>query len=449
MQPNILIAANGLATLRWVGTFVLIAVFCITKASSAGAGPLTLEEAVREALINNPVLAASRENVVTSQAMVSQERSRSAIKVAGAVVGQAQQFAPEIPAANGLPARALGDNANGYLDVSAEKLLYSSGKAENAVKAALNALSVEQLRCERLTQQVVSDTKSAYYDLLASHRNLETAKQDVLSTEEHLRIAQVRLKADTAPKFDVIRAEVQLAEARQRILDAENAVTTRQQTLITLMGRPDLDIGDLVTKDTAVTPKSLDELLAVAHQQRPDLLAARQAVIVAQAGLGVARAESKPEIRALTGYKTYAAETPLQLNGWYAWLGVKLPILDGGFSHARRQEARSAITKAQANVRATENEVISNVKQKYSDLTSAVSRENVALAAVSQAEEAYRLASLRYEAGVSTSVEVTDAQSTLTRARNDLVRSRLDISTASARLELAVGKQLTQPGGND
>src|SRR5664280_1575969 len=98
MQPNILPAANGLATLRWIGNCFLIAVFCVIGARSAGAEPLTLEKAVREALANNPVLAASHENVVTSQALVSQERSRSAIKVAGAIVVQAQQFAPEMPA---------------------------------------------------------------------------------------------------------------------------------------------------------------------------------------------------------------------------------------------------------------------------------------------------------------------------------------------------------------
>lgn len=449
MQPKIFLKANGATILRWICIRLLIAMFCVIGARSAVAEPLTLETAVREALANNPVLEASRESVVASQALVSQERSRSAIKVGGAIVGQAQQFAPEMPASNGVPARALGDSANGYMDVSAEKLLYSSGKAENAVKAALNASSIEQLSHEWLTQQVISDTKSAYYALLASHRNLDTAEQDVLSTEEHLRITQARLKAETAPKFDVIRAQVQLAEAKQRIADAENAVTTREQALVTLMGLPDFEMGDLATKDAAVTLRPLGELLALAQQQRPDLLAARQAIIVAQAGLGVAQAENRPEIKTQVGYKTYATETPLQLNGWYAWLGVKVPILDGGFSRARRQEAQSAITKAHANVRRIENEVTSNVKQRYSDLTSAVSRENVALAALSQAEEAYRLASLRYQAGVSTSVEVTDAQSALTRARNDLVRSRLDISTALARLELAVGKQSVQSGGSD
>lgn len=447
MQPRIFGFDAQFIILKRVAFVLTIAVSQLALLSRAQAVSLTLPEALNEALNNNPALVASRAQVKMSQALVSLERSQSGVKVVGAVVGQAQEQSPEMPAANGFPARRLGESDNGYVDVSVEKLLYSGGRVENSIRQAAHSSSAEQLQHERLTEQVAFDTKSAYYELLAAQRNVETADEEIASTQKHLQTAQVRLNADAAPKFDVIRAEVQVAEAKERLIDAENAVAVSKQVLLTAMGRPDLQIDDVASADTAADPGSLQDLLALARSQRPDLLAAKQSVQAAQAGLGRARAENKPSVRSFAGYRSYATQTPLQLDGWYAWLGVGVPVFDGGYSRARREEAHSALTEAEANARAVENEVILDVKRSYSDFASATAKEAVALARVSQAKEAYRLAALRYESGVATSVEVTDAQSALTRARNDLTRSRLDTSTALARLESAVGKHLVNPGG--
>lgn len=449
MQPRVSDPDILTATLQRVALVLVMAISCLTVPDPVQAKTLTLDEALHQALDNNPTLVASGERVAVSRAAVSVERSQSRIRVAGAVVGQAQEQSPEMPATNGFPARRLGESDNGYIDVSAEKLLYSSGKVENSIRQVAYSSSAEQLRHQRLVERVALDTKSAYYGLLAAQRNAETANEEVASTEKHSQIAQTRLKADTAPKFDVIRADVQLAEAKERLLDAQNAVAISKQVLLTAMGRPDLQIDNVACADATLKPQPLQDLLALALSQRTDLLAAKHLVQAAQAGLGRARAENKPSVKTLAGYRSYATQTPLQLDGWYAWLGVGLPVFDGGYASARRDEARSTLTEAEANARAVENAVILDVKRSYLDFTSATAKESVALGRVGQAEEAYRLATLRYESGLATSVEVTDAQSALTRARNDLTNSRLDISTASARLESAVGKQLIQPGGND
>lgn len=421
----------------------------LTSAYAASAQTITLEQAVQTALSYNPTLAASRAQVEIFEGEVAEERSRKQIKLTGLVLGQAQQDTPQIPATNGLPARILGEDINASLDVTAEKTLYSSGRIPSAIRRAEHLSLGDQLRHERLRQEVVHDTRTAFYNLLAAQMTLETAQEEYQSTGEHLAVAQALYKADTVAKLDVIRAQVQHSEARQRLIEAENMIALTREALAVAMGTPDISIDAVTPSEQEIDTAELDTHLSYALQNRPDLLAARQAIRAAEAGVGAARAEDKPTIKAYLSQRSYATETPLQLSGWYAGMLVNVPILDGGYAKAKRRQAQSNLARAESSAVALENTAQMDVKQAYASLTSARAQQEVAAARVEQAEEAYRLAALRYKSGVATSVEVTDAQSALTAARNSWVKSKLDMSAAHARLALATGEPINATGGTE
>ncbi len=201
-------------------------------------------------------------------------------------------------------------------------------------------------------------------------------------------------------------------------------------------------------EDTFDLGPEYNVLLQEALQTRPEILEANAQITAAQRGVQYARRSTLPSLSLSVGYVYTPNATPgfARVNQGEATLGVNIPIFDGGLARERVREARADVAGAEISRRQATDQVQADVQQAYITLVQARSRVAVANVGLAQARESYRLARVRYNAGVaqqvgvSPLVELSNAQTGLTQAEVNQVNALYDYNNARAQLDRAVGR---------
>jgi outer membrane protein TolC len=278
---------------------------------------------------------------------------------------------------------------------------------------------------------------------LAAQALEEVARQSVERVHVVLKTAKARLEAGVAPRFDVLRAEAELAAAQEQLLTAQNAVALAKAALNQLLGRPTNAPIEVAPLPEPITPSSealqTETFLTQALAHRPELRSAEAQIQAAQERVNFAKADKNPLLFLSSNYQR---QTETGFSRDYAWsvnLIVQFPIFDSGRRESVLQEQEALLQQALAQREQLQRQIALEVEQAVRNYQVALQRLNTARAALASAEEAFRLARVRYEAGVGTQVEVLDAQVALTQARANEVRALYDAHKAFARLVYATG----------
>lgn len=409
-------------------------------AEAAAAIPLTLAEAVGIALSNNPALAAAAGRESGSWAAVDRMAAERWPQLR---LESRLGYVSEVPAIAiaGRNPVSLGEKDSWISTASLQQLVYSGGRVTALVRqAGQNAAAARATRL-RTRQVVAFNAERAFRLLLATQEEIGVAALNLIAAEDHLRVARERFSARAAARFDVLRAEVQAEEAHQEVIRADGNLLVARALLVQALG---LSAGDFEARPSAAvtvttTRAGIDEILAAADRQRPDLLALARQSAAAEAGVAIARAERYPTLALAADYQYVAPESTTVFSRWSVGALVNLPILDGGRAGARRGEAEAALVQARAALDQGRRQVEAEVRQAVAHVASASAQVRVAGRQVEQAEELSRLADVRFAGGVGTATEVADAKGSLARARYGLVRAEADRGIAAAEQALAVG----------
>jgi len=295
------------------------------------------------------------------------------------------------------------------------------------------------------SEQLIYDVKKAYFDLLRAQGGEEVAKAALDSAEANLANTRLKFDAGVLPKFDVSRAETESASLRQQLISASNGVRIARAALNNTIGLP---VDEPTEADALeVTVSQIETDLAKRTEQafsgRPEIKMAWKSIEMGETGVKLAKTGSWPSLAASAGYNYNfrASGFSSDNKSWNAALVLSVPVWDGGQTRARVMEARADESKAKDGLEQVRLGIGLDVKVSLLSLQDATERLDVASKSVSLAEEALRLAKVRYDAGISALVEVTDAEAAYTRARIGLVNAKYDYATAVAGLEKATATQ--------
>jgi outer membrane protein TolC len=269
-----------------------------------------------------------------------------------------------------------------------------------------------------------------------------------------LRIAGLRYDAGVAPQFDVLAAEARVAQVEQALIAAQANLNISSAALGTVLGVPLPEGVKLSTpRPLEVTKADPEALSAEALEKRPDLLTAKASAAAAWAQLGVAKAARQPTISAVASYslrpKTVISgdvfgqpgvDFVVSQNSGIIALVASWSLFNGGQVAGQILTAEGQLGQAQKNVETAQLQVALDVKSAYLLLEAGKAQVSAAHKEVEQATEAHRIATLRYQEGVGTSVEILDAEATLQGARTRLNAAIYDLNLALAKLDLAVGR---------
>ncbi|PYM75288.1 MAG: hypothetical protein DME03_11375 [Candidatus Rokuibacteriota bacterium] len=402
--------------------------------SEIGARPLTIDECIAIALEGQPTI---------------QERL-AAYAAARYRVNQA--FAPLLPqlSAQVGAARVRSTSSGGqpqdsqFADTFAAQLLLSQllfdfGKnlAETEGRRKLAEVEVENVELQR--QLISATVKEAYTNTLFSQRLIRVQEQAQERAELNLRSAKGFFEVGTRPKSDVARAEVDVANAKLDLIRAKNALRSAIVALNTAMAI-NVDTWTQIVDNLIYQAVVLDrqQLRSESLRQRPEYRSAKLTAAAAEARERKAFRDFLPD---LTGQGAYGA-TQKDLNeAWSIGLSLNWSFFDGGGRIARYQEAKALLEGARAAVKSTELSILQNVEQAEIAVEETAERIQAAQALVASAQENFRLAQGRFDAGVGTILELTDAQLALTQAQNTESQALADYRIALARLDRAVGRR--------
>jgi outer membrane protein TolC len=308
------------------------------------------------------------------------------------------------------------------------------------VRSSAHAVEAARLESENARDVVTFAVTTLYFQAVAGASRIETARSQVSTAEALLTLATNQRNAGVAPGIDVVRAQVQLQAQRQRLIAAENDYEKQVLQLVRAIGLPSAQRVELTDRDASVPPQpvALDAAVQQAAASRPDYRAALERVRAAEAALRAADAEALPSLH-LTGDVGTIGSSPSNARRTYSIAGtVRLSLFDNGRRgrqvenaarlRQRRAEAADFVQRIEAEVRTAFLDVRASEQQL------AVARERVALA-----QQELSLAQTRFGAGVSSNLEVIQAQNALAAATDTEVAGSYAFNVAKAALSRALG----------
>jgi outer membrane protein TolC len=336
-------------------------------------------------------------------------------------------------------------------------ILYNFGKREGAVQAARETLSATDYNYKTTVDTVVLGVKQAYYAYLQAKAIVNVREDTVKNRDLLVKQTQGFFSVGTRARIDVVRAEANLYTAQADLIAAQNAVQVGWVTLKNAIGLRNLPERPLVEDTTMTTiPYTLDEAREIAYSTRPELKSFEAQRRAQDQNIATARRGHLPDLifdanwrrsnvsnlREQVGSdgKTVHVPTfPLQPN-WQVQLSLNIPIFDGFRTTNRVDETLHTYYVIKAQEEQQRQQVALDVEQAYLTLVQLQQRIKANEAAAAAAKENLDLANGRYQVGVGSIIEVTDAQQLYTDAQTTYVRSLYDYKIADAQLTRAIGK---------
>jgi|UniRef100_A0A7V6A4P9 outer membrane protein len=419
------------------------------------AGPrLSLQEAINLALKQNPAIKEAKAKLTSAQEQIGVSRAGLMPRLGFAgnyYYGTAFSRTPGFLSAttpsgiSGFPSSLNNQASNYYIyRFTLNQLIYDFGKTPGQVAGSKATFQQAGEELAGTRQQVVLDTRTAYYGYLSAWKALKVAAENVRQNQELLNQAQGFYREGLRARIDVAKAEANLAEAEAALIRAKNLVETSRVGLMTVLGLKTWPFGpveDILETEVRLPP--LDELKAQALNQRPEILRTKYRQEGDLAAIKVARAGYYPSLNSQASYGWEGPTYPLP-DSW--WLGVTLnvPLFEGlGTTYALRQ-AKANLRASKANAEALALDIRRQVEQNYLDVKAAGEVIRAARKAREAAAENLRLAAGRYKSGVGNIIEVTDAQVQFAQADLNYVRALYDFKVAEAKLDKAVGRSFQE-----
>jgi outer membrane protein len=414
------------------------ALFVMGVTALSGQTALTLAEAHRLALENNPQLNAAKFNASAQRQVPNEIRSNLVPQVMGLATGVGADSGSRI-AAGGLNNPVVYSRVAGGITVS--QLLSDFGRTRNLVDSArLHADAVDQA-AEVTRAGVLLDVDRAYFNLLRAQAVLKVAQQTVgarqLVSDQITALQQNQLKTT----LDVSFANVNLSDARLLLAQAQNEVKAAEAELARAMGitvSPNYALAE--EPMPAALPATIEPLLQDALNNRPELKQLRLDQNAAETFVHAEHDLRKPTISALATVGIVpAGEAAVPDRYGAAGVNISIPIFNGGLFKARESEADFRAKAAAQNVNDQANRVSRDVRVAYLNAQTAFERIGLTDQLLANARTAADLAQTRFDLGLSSIVELSQAQLNATAAEIAAAGARYDYQAQASVLQYQTG----------
>jgi outer membrane protein len=410
--------------------------------------PLSLADAVNLALQRNPNILRAQKDVEAAQGIAIQTRAVAIPKVnlAGNFSAAQPTDVDTITSTN----LTFGNDQNWATQVKLVQSLYEGGRILSALRVARLTKERSVLDYQTVVANTVVEVQVAYYDVLLALQQITVQEASVELLTNELTDTTRRYNAGTVPRFNVLRAEVELANARPRLIRARNSYRIGKNNLVNQLGfnvpkeaLEDIPLtlsGKLVAEPYKI---ALPQAIVLALERRTELGALRKNQALRNEDIINAKAPYKPSLQAYGGYDVHNSILSHDLTddkyGWIAGVQLNWNLFDGRLTKGKVMEATARYERAGVELDDASRRIELEVRTAFSNFIEAdevlKSQEKV----VEEAEEALRLARARNEAGTGTQLDVLSAQTALTEARTTQIQALRDYSVARARLERAIG----------
>lgn len=410
---------------------ILGGLLAISSATAfADAVDLTLEESIDLALNNN-------QNIKISQA--DNESAKWALKEAQGAKNFSIDFSHTDARIGDRSKNVIGDNFGTTLKATLP--LYSGGKIESSINKAKIGAEVGELNLENTRQQIKLDATKGYFNILQAEKLVQVAEESVSKLEGHLKNVSAQYAVGTVAKSDVLRSEVELADAQQSLIKANNAYDLSLSSFNNIVGLPLETVVNIREEmKYAEYDLTLDDSIQYAMIHRPDGIAAQKAINAAEESVDIAKAGQRPTVGLVAQNAWEDDKFPGDEKGnWSVGLSTEWNVFDGNVTRSQIKQAEYALLKTTEQSKQVRDTIQLEVRQAYLNMKEAEKRIQTSSVAVDKAQEDFKIAQVRYSAGVGTNLDVIDTRVALTQAQTNYIQSLYDYNTSKASLDKAMG----------
>ncbi len=422
--------------------------------------PLSLTEAVNQALQQNSDILRGKDDLEAAYGVVVQTRAIALPKLqlnGNYRYDQAIETFP-FPASTNLPGAASRFRPSEHQWSGNLRLLqsiYEGGRINSSLRAARLTRQQALLQYQTVVADTVLNVRVAYDDVLLGAQQITVQEASLELLQKELQDTTRRFEAGTVPNFNVLRAQVEVANARPRLIRARNTYRNGKNALANLLGfhLPPAVLEDIPLRLTGKLEAEPYELalpaaIAQALERRTELAVLRKSEQLGKENIINAQSGYKPSVQIFTGYggrnSSFFTDLARDVSGWNAGLQVSWNIFDGFLTQGKVRESRARYHRSRVDLDDAARRVELEVRTAYSNFIEAKEVLESQKKVQEQAEESSRLASSRYGAGTGTQLDVLNAQTALTEARTTQVQALHDYDVARARLDRAIGQSVEQ-----
>lgn len=400
---------------------------------------MTLDKCIELALGNNPQINAAFHDILASDARIKQVWAN---------------YFPQLSWQTGYTkikqlqlSDALGRNLtfNYYIlgQVTLQQMLYDFGVTQN--QATIKRLDYEAYKTtlSATINDVIYQTKDAYFNLLFAFENRRVAEDTVKKFEMFYNQAKAFYEIGMNPKVDVTIAEVNLSNAKLQLIQADNAVNLAVAKLNNVMGVPFIDKYNVQERlKYQPVDVTFNKSVEIARDARPELKLAELKVESANQTMKLVKKSYFPTLSVEGQYqrggKSWNSNYGYNIGGY-----LNFPTINGMLIKNEIKEARYLYDKEIANAKNTQNSIYLEIQNAYLTLEEKKNQMPVAILGVKQAKENYELSYGRYRVGEASPTELKDAQINYQQAQLTYYNALYQYNSSRAALEKAIGKNLT------
>ncbi len=416
-----------------------------------------LEAALRFALENNFAIARAREVIEEQHGLFIRARAdgRPELNLLGSYSRVAENRLEEFGPGN------LGSQGNWAINIEVRQTLYAGGRIQATIESQELLQEAALLEWRGIVHDELLRVRESFFEVQVSQARIAVEEEALELLEEQLRDVQQRFDVGRAPRFDLLRARVAVANQRPALIRARN---DRRVALVQLREAIGLQTGPeglpravkplQILGEMTYQPGSfsLVDSLRTARRQRIELAFLETVEASQTSNLKAQKATFLPEVDLVAGYgvqqSSFAESLGDTVRGWTVGANVTWSLWAGGAREGRILEARSQLNQARLNTQEQRLIIDVEVRRAFADWQEAEELVVASRQVVEEAAEALRLAEARLKAGSATQLDLLEARVDLTEARSNEVEALFSHNVALARLLRAMGLAdpfVTQP----
>lgn len=413
---------------------------------------LDLEETIQRALLTNPSVKIAEYNRKAAKADYSAAKGARGISISLSHESGRGGYADNHILRDAAGRILSNDKQIGNThsnSITASLPIFTGGELQGQIgQAKANYRSM--LSAEEQAYNEMKETATTGYFNMLNATNMKALRQESVDRlQAHLDNVIAQYNVGIVARADVLRSEVELANAQQNYITASNQYDVAEATLNNIIGTP-LNTTLKLKDSLQYEPYENDMAycLAYSEQHRPELKQAEYAIDSAEAALVVARSGHMPKVyaNASNNWGGNGSDWPGDDDeNWSVGVTASMNVFDSGVTWSKIHAAQENLAKAKESQRQIKDNVELEVRTDYLNLREAEKRITTTQVAVASAEEDYHIAVVRYQAGVGTNIDVMDAQEALTQAKTNYYQALYNYNTSKAALNTSMGVGVPVP----
>ncbi|NTV45103.1 MAG: TolC family protein [Chlorobiales bacterium] len=421
---------------------VLLLPLTLAHAQTAPADSLSLQGAIHLAVRQNPQAKQAKENLSAAKARVTQNRSSFFPSVTASATYTRLDPVPEIGL--GTTSFKTAPNNNYNFQVGAQMLLFDFGKRSDLVDLTLTQKSSQENNLNMVERDLAYQTVQLFYGILFLQENIKVQDEQITALQQNEDRIRKRVLTGTATEFNVLTAQVRIGAAQNRRTDLVNSMQNTEISLKRLLGLP--ESAPLKLKGNfAYQPVtfSADDLVQKAVNNRVELKMAQETEMLAQIQRSIASKGDLPTLSAQAAYgikNGYPMDVEELRGNFYGAVELQVPIFTGFKVSGEKQEAEANIYAAEAKTLDMKQLITADVAQAINSIDASKAKLKTAETQVKQAKEAAQQARIRYDNGMVTTLDLLDAEVSLSEAELTQIQAHYNYVISVYLLKRATGE---------